>query len=81
VFLPAAETVPAAEVKDITETGGLRQIKSLHLGDLASHAAATEPGGAVATVGSPEAPAVAASPARDGAADELPHRAAGDAAS
>ena len=92
VFLPAAETIPAAEVKDITETGGLRPIKSLHLGDLAGHAEAAAPGGAVATVGtqiesiplrdsSPEAPAVATSPARDGADDELPHRAAGDAAS
>ena len=28
VFLPAAEPIPAAEVKDIIETGGLRQLKS-----------------------------------------------------
>ncbi|HET9627069.1 MAG TPA: ATP-binding protein [Kofleriaceae bacterium] len=29
VFLPAAEPVPAADVKDITETGGLRAIKAV----------------------------------------------------
>jgi two-component system sensor histidine kinase HydH len=95
VFLPAAEPIPAAEVADITETGGLRPIKSLHLADLAPHAAtATDPGGAVATVGTqiesipmrdsnPDAPAIApATPTRDaGAADEPPQRAAGDAAS
>jgi signal transduction histidine kinase len=28
VFLPAAEPIPAGDVKDITETGGLRSIKS-----------------------------------------------------
>src|SRR4029079_6893373 len=49
VFLPAADPVPAGDVKDITETGGLRPIKSLHLGDLATgHATAdpAAPGGA-----------------------------------
>src|SRR5262249_39127253 len=29
VFLPAAEQIPSAEVKDITETGRLRQIKAI----------------------------------------------------
>jgi two-component system sensor histidine kinase HydH len=75
VFLPAAETIPAGEVKDITETGGLRAIKALQLGDVVpTHAAgAADPaasGGAVATIGteiesiplrdsSPDAPASA----------------------
>src|ERR1044071_9128756 len=38
VFLPAAETVAAADVKDITETGGLRPIRALPLGEVAASA-------------------------------------------
>jgi hypothetical protein len=41
VFLPAAEPIPAGDVKDITETGGLRSIRS---GDRSD---ATPPAGAV----------------------------------
>ncbi|HEU4730055.1 MAG TPA: ATP-binding protein [Kofleriaceae bacterium] len=33
VFLPAAEPIPAAEVKDITETGGLQPIKAVERAD------------------------------------------------
>jgi signal transduction histidine kinase len=33
VFLPAAEPVPASDIKDITETGGLRPIKAAERGD------------------------------------------------
>jgi signal transduction histidine kinase len=33
VFLPAAEPIPAGEVKDITETGGLRPIKAIDRAD------------------------------------------------
>src|ERR1051325_10010635 len=55
VFRPPPGTTPAGEVKDITETGGLRPIKALHLGDVAPGAATAAadlaPGGAVATVG------------------------------
>lgn len=95
VFLPAAETIPAGDVKDITETGGLRPIKSLHLGDLATGHAAADPaasGGAIATVGTqiesismrdsnPEAPAVEPTRSAPDAAPagDVPPRAAGDA--
>jgi two-component system sensor histidine kinase HydH len=33
VFLPAAEAIPASDVKDITETGGLRSIRPADRGD------------------------------------------------
>jgi histidine kinase/DNA gyrase B/HSP90-like ATPase len=33
VFLPAAEPIPAGDVKDITETGGLRQLRSVERPD------------------------------------------------
>jgi hypothetical protein len=64
VFLPAAEPVPASDVKDITETGGLRPIRAVERGDAtppaapaasvsgaASGAAAPPSAAAVATVG------------------------------
>ena len=59
VFLPAAEPIPAAEVKDIIETGGLRQIKSSDRPEAAPPGHAPPPPGpppisvasAVATVG------------------------------
>jgi signal transduction histidine kinase len=47
VFLPAAEPIPAGDIKDITETGGLRPIKAVDRSD------ATPPStpAAVATIG------------------------------
>ncbi|HET7500748.1 MAG TPA: ATP-binding protein [Kofleriaceae bacterium] len=66
VFLPAAEPVPAAEIKDITETGGLRPIKAVERGDATPAAVATSgkqvesipPGdsGAAPAIGEPGAP-------------------------
>jgi two-component system sensor histidine kinase HydH len=62
VFLPAAEPIPAGDVKDITETGGLRPIKAVDRGDATppsttqtsatpATAIAVAAAGAVATVG------------------------------
>jgi signal transduction histidine kinase len=58
VFLPAAEPIPAAEVKDITETGGLRQLRSGDRPDATPPAGPSSPShtvvpasAAVATVG------------------------------
>jgi two-component system sensor histidine kinase HydH len=41
VFLPAAEPIPASDVKDITETGGLRAIKSVDRHERSDGAVAT----------------------------------------
>jgi len=47
VFLPAAEPIPAGDIKDITETGGLRPIKAVERGDATPSSTAA----AVATSG------------------------------
>jgi signal transduction histidine kinase len=69
VFLPAAEPIPAGEVKDITETGGLRQLKSGERGD-ATPPAPPPTANAVATVGArvesiPPADSLSDAPASD----------------
>jgi two-component system sensor histidine kinase HydH len=56
VFLPAAEPVPASDVKDITETGGLRPIRAGERGD------ATPPSVTGASA-APAGPAASAGPA------------------
>ena len=66
VFLPAAEPIPAGDVKDITETGGLRQIKAGERGDGAPASAA------VSTVGKhvesiPPGDSLTEAPAAEGA--------------
>jgi signal transduction histidine kinase len=70
VFLPAAEPIPAGEVKDITETGGLRQLKSGDRGDATPAAPAPAATNAVATVGTrvesiPPADSLSDAPASD----------------
>jgi signal transduction histidine kinase len=50
VFLPAAEPIPAGDVKDITETGGLRPIKTVDRADPTPANAATA-AAAVTTTG------------------------------
>ena len=50
VFLPAAEPIPAGDVKDITETGGLRPIKAIDRVD-------PTPPSAAGTAGTTDAPA------------------------
>jgi two-component system sensor histidine kinase HydH len=70
VFLPAAEPIPAGEVKDITETGGLRQLKSGDRGDATPPAPAPAVTNAVATVGTrvesiPPADSLSDAPASD----------------
>jgi signal transduction histidine kinase len=47
VFLPAAEPIPAGDIKDITETGGLRPIKPVDRADATPPSAPA----AVATIG------------------------------
>jgi len=56
VFLPAAEPIPAGDIKDITETGGLRPIKAVDRADptppnAAGAAGLTEVPAAVTTTG------------------------------
>ena len=56
VFLPAAEPIPAGDVKDITETGGLRPIKTVDRADptpasAADEASIADVAAAVATIG------------------------------
>jgi two-component system, NtrC family, sensor histidine kinase HydH len=51
VFLPAAEPIPAGDIKDITETGGLRQIKAADRTDLTPPHGAPPTAAAVSTVG------------------------------
>jgi hypothetical protein len=67
VFLPAAETVAADDVKDITETGGLRSIKALPLGEVAAPPHAATSGAAIATVGAQ----IESIPMRDSTPDGL----------
>jgi signal transduction histidine kinase len=47
VFLPAAEPIPAGDIKDITETGGLRPIRSIDRAD-PTPATTAAPAGALA---------------------------------
>jgi len=57
VFLPAAEPIPAGDVKDITETGGLRQLKPGDRGDATPPATSPVVAQAVAPVANAVAPA------------------------
>ncbi|HEX4423385.1 MAG TPA: ATP-binding protein [Kofleriaceae bacterium] len=59
VFLPAAEPIPAGDIKDITETGGLRSLRSVDRADATPPATTAAP--TTATPG--PASALAAGPA------------------
>lgn len=59
VFLPAAEPVPASDVKDITETGGLRPIRAIERGDATPPAAPPLSAASAAPPSDPSAAAVA----------------------